>query len=181
MLICTCLMYICENHIHGTCWWAYETTTSAGFVFVFVWTTAVRKRYESVSFNKISAWDIISFFFIYILVKLIRSINFAFIIYIHFFVTQMFLLALTNLYLHTILTFFYLVRWSRIFFSVINSCMHFAGDSHSLCYKLQYTYICRGDTANRRDLLFYSTFLRCNIASIKTIRIRVEISYIFAF
>jgi len=56
-----------------------------------------------------------------------------------------------------------------------------AGDSHSRCHKLQYTYIYRGDTANRRDLLFYSTFLRCNVAPIKTIRVRVEISYIFTF
>ena len=55
------------------------------------------------------------------------------------------------------------------------------GDSHSRRHKLQYTYIYRGDTANRRDLLFHSTFLRCDVAPIKTIRIRVKISYIFAF
>lgn len=64
---------------------------------------------------------------------------------------------------------------------LLTAALCIAGHSHSCCHKLQYTYIYRGDTANRRDLLFYSTFLRCIIAPIKAIRIRIKISYIFTF
>lgn len=92
-----------DNHIHGTCWWAYEMT-SASLSF-FLYKQLPSGRDMSALLDRISAWDIIRFLFTYFtpLMKLIRSINFAFIIYIHFFFdTQIFLPAPTNLYSHTI-------------------------------------------------------------------------------
>lgn len=77
---------------------------------------------------------------------------------------------------------FYLYAGRRFMkWHIFNVILMFTGHSHSRCHKLQYTYIYRGDTANRHSLLLYPTFLRCNIASIKTIRVCIKISYIFTF
>lgn len=78
---------------------------------------------------------------------------------------------------------FYLKKSNKVksFSSLLTMAVRITGHSYSRCHKLQYTYIYRGDTANRCGLLFYSTFLRCIIAPIEAIRIRIKISYIFAF
>jgi len=87
------------------------------------------RRDMNALFNRISLHGIsISFSFI-LLLKPIRSINFAFITYIHFFDTQIFLPVPTNLYLHTIILtscILYLMRimMKQNIFSVINGCMY---------------------------------------------------------
>lgn len=87
-----------DNHIHGTCWWAYEMT-SASLSF-FLYKQLPSGRDMSALFDRISAWDIIRLLFTYFtpLMKLIRSINFAFIIYIHFFFIRRYFFLLQLIY-----------------------------------------------------------------------------------